>query len=97
MGRVAIHGPSQVDLILSRQTGTSTLIAANGDALVIEFSGTVQLRDPPDPVIFAGTWTVIDGTGRFADATGSGTYTGSAVGPAGTLVLVGGVSHPRRD
>jgi len=97
MGRIAIHGPSQVDLILSRQTGTSTLIAANGDALVIEFSGTVQLRDPPDPVIFAGTWTVIDGTGRFVDASGSGTYTGSAVGPAGTLVLVGRVSHPGRD
>ena len=96
MGRTEIQGPSQVDVILGEQSGTSTLTAANGDTLVITFVGTVQLEgpDPEDPVTFDGTWTVIDGTGRFADATGSGTYTGSAAGPAGTLVLIGTVGRP---
>ena len=72
MGRTEIQGPSQVDVILGEQSGTSTLTAANGDTLVITFVGTVQLEgpDPEDPVTFDGTWTVIDGTGRFADATG---------------------------
>ena len=95
MGRMEMQGPSQVDLILSRQTGTSVLTAANGDTLVIVFSGTVQFTgpNPDDPVNFEGTWTVIDGTGRFAAATGTGTYTGSAAGPAGTLILVGSVSR----
>ena len=99
MGRTEIQGPSQVDVILGEQSGTSTLTAANGDTLVITFVGTVQLEgpDPEDPVTFDGTWTVIDRViGRFADATGSGTYTGSAAGPAGTLVLIGTVGRPGR-
>jgi hypothetical protein len=96
MGRIEINGPSHVDLILERQTGTSVLTAANGDTLVIAFSGTVHLTgpNPNDPVTFEGEWTVIGGSGRFAGAKGAGTYTGSAAGDAGTLVLVGAISRP---
>ncbi len=50
MGRTEIQGPSQVDVILGEQSGTSTLTAANGDTLVITFVGTVQLEGP-DPRI----------------------------------------------
>lgn len=98
MGRTEIQGPSEVDVILGEQTGTSTLTAANGDTLVIEFAGTVVFEgpDPTDPVSFEGTWKVVDGTGRFADVTGSGTYSGTAAGPVGSLLLVGRVSPPRK-
>ena len=40
LGRMHFDGPSQVDVVSATQTGTSTLMAANGDTLVIEFSGT---------------------------------------------------------
>ena len=96
MGRTEIQGPSQVDVILREQTGTSTLTAANGDTLVIAFAGTVEFEspDPTGPVSFEGTWEVTGGTGRFEDSVGSGTYSGTAEGPVGSLLLVGSVSSP---
>ena len=99
MGRTEIQGPSQVDVILREQTGTSTLTAANGDTLEIAFEGTVVFEspDPTGPVSFEGTWEVTGGTGRFEDSVGGGTYSGTAKGPAGTLLLVGGVSRPSRE
>jgi hypothetical protein len=101
MGRTEIAGPSHVQLdatdpTLGTQTGTSTLTAANGDAIVIAFAGTVHFLAPPPTgaVSFEGTWELIDGTGRFEGANGSGTYSGTAEGPAGDLRLVGRVSSP---
>jgi hypothetical protein len=96
MGRTEIKGPSQVNVILREQTGTSTLTAASGDTLVIAFAGTVEFEspDPTGPVSFEGTWEVIGGTGRFDDSVGGGTYTGTAEGPTGTLLLVGRVGRP---
>ena len=96
LGRTHIDGPSQVDVVSATQTGTSTLMAAKGDTLVIAFSGTVTFTgpDPADPVLFAGTWNVIDGTGRFAGSSGGGSYGGNAAGPAGTLLLDGSISGP---
>lgn len=51
-----------------------TFTAANGDTLTIRCD---QVVVPGDDGLFHGTdtWTVIGGTGRFADATGSGTGT----------------------
>ena len=95
MGATALAGPSQVDLILGTQTGSSTLTAANGDTLEISFSGTVEFEG--ETVHFQGEWVVIAGTGRFEEAEGSGTYSGSATGPAGTLLLDGDVTSPRAD
>jgi hypothetical protein len=99
MGRTDMHGPSEVDVILSEQTGTSTLTAADGDTLVIAFAGTVDFEspDPTGPVSFEGEWEVIGGTGRFEDSVGGGTYTGTAEGLAGTLLLVGRVSRPNGE
>jgi hypothetical protein len=56
---------------------TETLIAANGDELVVRM---VNLACPTGPTSFHGTghWTVIDGTGRFAGVTGAGTDEGNA-------------------
>ena len=102
MGRTDFEGPSEVQINLSdpssgTQTGTSTLTAANGDTIVIAFAGTVEFEgpSPTDPVSFQGTWEVIaGGTGRFEGGTGSGTYRGTAAGPAGILLLAGTVSSP---
>ena len=94
LGRTDIDGPSHVDVATGEQTGTSTLTGANGETVMITFSGTVDFGPTPaDPVTFAGTFEIVGGTGRFADATGGGTYTGSAAGPAGTLVLDGAISR----
>jgi len=53
-------------------TLTETLTAANGDTLIIRCD---QVLEEISPGVFHGTdtWTVIGGTGRFSDATGSGT------------------------
>ena len=96
LGRTEIAGPSQVDVLQGTQTGTSTLTAANGDTIVIAFAGTAEFSGPAptDPVTFQGPWVVIDGTGRFEDAAGSGTYTGSAAGTVGQFILEGTISRP---
>ena len=56
---------------------TETLIAANGDELVVQM---LNLACPTSPTSFHGTghWTVIGGTGRFAGVTGAGTNEGHA-------------------
>lgn len=58
-------------------THMETLTAANGDQLVLEM---IDLACPVDQtfMVFRGTgnWTVVDGTGRFADASGAGTAVG---------------------
>lgn len=94
LGRVEINGPSEANLATLSQTGTSTLTAASGDSFTFVFSGTIQPTgmDPADLLFFEGSWQIVSGTGRFAGATGSGTYGGSAAGPSGTLNLTGEIS-----
>lgn len=96
LGRTEIAGPSQVNVVLGQQTGTSTLTAANGDTIVIAFVGTVDFQgpNPTDPVSFQGEWQVIAGTGRFEAAEGAGTYRGTSVGAVGNLLLSGSVNSP---
>lgn len=59
--------------------GTITITAANGDTLILAHKGTFQMA----PSTIEMTWEVVGGTGRFADAEGSGTGHGFSVG-AGT-------------
>jgi len=60
-------------------THLETLTAANGDQLYLEM---IDLACPVDQTFMrfkgTGTWTVVDGSGRFADASGSGTAAGEA-------------------
>jgi hypothetical protein len=77
---------------------TETLTAANGDRLVIQ-SNDLACPIGPTTLHGAGHWVVVDGTGRFAGATGSGSLDGvSSFGPglsAGTFqfTLTGSVSY----
>jgi len=93
MGRVSIDGPSLIDFATGTQTGTSTLTAADGSELAIEFHGSFSPTSPTE-VAFSGSWTVISGTGRFADADGGGDYHGAAslATNTGELHLDGSVS-----
>ena len=54
MGSLQIAGPSQIDFTSFRQSGVSTLTAANGDTLTISFAGTFTPEgpDPAGPVSF---------------------------------------------
>lgn len=69
--------------------GTLTIEAANGDTLVLAEWGTFRFVPSGDTVLsyIDLVWEVVDGTGRFEDATGRGV--GSPVGDvfAGTLTL----------
>lgn len=88
-GQVSHLGRSDLDLIqcsryveppfVGQSEGTTTFTAANGDVLVLAHELTFDVHytvfPVPDGFDGAGTWTVLDGTGRFDGATGSGTMT----------------------
>ena len=68
--------------VISFATGTIvsqelTFTAANGDILRAEESGTFA-PNGPTAVTFNGTFTFVGGTGRFADATGTASFSGGA-------------------
>ena len=53
--------------------------AANGDAVTLQVSNVYCATSGPNVFQVTGSFTVVGGTGRFADATGSGTISGTAV------------------
>lgn len=76
--------------------GTMTFTAANGDTLVLAQQGTYQFDAfPPTTSTVEMTWVVVGGTGRFADAEGSGSGAGSSDMVAGTsrMHLSGTISY----
>ncbi len=89
------------DQTLDTRTGTGTatyyLTAANGDQLIMTF----QYSAPPlapDVLALLGTWQIVGGTGRFAEAAGSGTLEGSvkiasATEGIGQFDLTGTISY----
>jgi hypothetical protein len=67
--------------------GTTTITAANGDVLTLAHHGTFELAfgaEGPESSLADLEWVVTGGTGRFADATGSGTATAVGDLEAGT-------------
>jgi hypothetical protein len=84
IGSGTIYTLSQVDFSCLPdslcQTGQGVITAANGDELLWEFEGRGDFVGPgPGDVAFSGNfWFVPGGTGRFAGATGGGTYNGTA-------------------
>jgi hypothetical protein len=67
------YGHLAVDGTFLRSTdGVAAFIAANGDAIHIQWSGAARLSDKAGIYNFAGGFTVTGGKGRFTGATGSG-------------------------
>src|SRR5215467_10887295 len=75
------------------------LTAANGDTLELRGPHDVGCLTRPGVVHGTGDWTVTGGTGRFAGATGQGTFVGGADFNKGTFnfQLTGTISAPGGD
>ena len=72
------------------------LTAANGDTLMLRGPHDQACPTGPNAVHGTGDWTVTGGTGRFAGATGQGTFVGGANFNNGTFSfqLAGTISAP---
>ena len=56
------------------------MVTADGRVKILDFGLAKALQRGPETEVFQGTgfWHVFSGTGRFADATGTGTVRGGA-------------------
>ncbi|MDJ0790600.1 MAG: hypothetical protein QNJ71_01765 [Acidimicrobiia bacterium] len=83
-GRISQLGRVTYDLVQCTEPdggtpvsqGTIVFTTKKGDTLTVAQEVTSKLygdpTGPPDGFTLRGTWTVVDGTGRFTDASGSG-------------------------
>ncbi len=77
LGRTVLDGQHCTpEMGVNTIAGELTLIAANGDKVYLDYAG---VNGPPDPVtlilVSEVDYVITGGTGRFADASGSGTMT----------------------
>jgi hypothetical protein len=73
LGRVTYEFTHCTHVDFTITQGVLTLQAANGDTLVLNYTGEVTQYIPGDPDAFwEMSWTPSSGTGRFTDASGSG-------------------------
>ena len=91
-GTLALHPTSANDIVIPGD-GTETITAANGDQLTFKFTGNLYVLTSEGK----GTFTFTSGTGRFAQATGGGTFY-ALIEPAPTnqtmtVVLDGTISY----
>ena len=77
LGRTTLEGVLEINVATGTQRGERTLTAANGDELYMEIAGT-STPSGPGLVSFSATFTIVGGTGRFANATGLGRAEGTA-------------------
>jgi hypothetical protein len=98
LGRTAIETTDQMgNVITGATTATYHFTAANGEEVVAEFD-FVALPTPTG-FTFTGTWEITGGTGRFTNASGSGTLEGRAdftspTGGVGQFTMIGTISSP---
>ena len=100
LGRVTLSTMESLDFAASPgslviRDGRLVMIAANGDELRWTYEGTGSLPDEDGDSTLTGTFVISGGTGRFSDATGSGTFqgTGNAVTGAASLSYRGTISY----
>ena len=99
LGQSTWYSLSSVDVTTGAQWGSTAEIAANGDEFHYDYLGGSVVDTETGLTSFWGDWTVTGGTGRFAGATGGGTYEGIADGTQGTgqITLVGEISRPNSN
>jgi hypothetical protein len=79
-GPFVVYATSQIDITVSPQAQTTVYVYTfmMGDELHATAVGT-SIEDPPGTAAFHGDIIFTGGTGRFSNASGSGTYAGTAV------------------
>jgi len=84
-GPFEMYATSEIDFTVYPQIQTAeyTFTYRNGDQLFASSLGEAVVGDAPNIAVFYGDITFEGGTGRFANASGSGTYEGSADTDAG--------------
>lgn len=98
LGRTKYEGVLELDLVARTQRGERTLTAANGDELHLVTVGT-SAPSGPGLVSFTATFTIVGGTGRFANATGQGVAQGTAnlITSKTSVALDGWVAYQASD
>ena len=78
-GPFELHSTSQIDVTVYpfNQVTNYVFTYRNGDELHANSAG-IATEDPDGTVVFSGSITFTGGTGMFSNATGSGTYAGTA-------------------
>ena len=71
LGRFTVTYELEVDLLSGAASGSAHFIAANGDSLFTEVSGQGSPTENAEVSSIVETYTITDGTGRFAGASGS--------------------------
>jgi len=82
LGKVTLSTTELLDFTAGDGTaairnGLMVMVAANGNKLYWSYSGSLSAPDG-NQVMLHGTFVITGGTGRFEDATGGGTFTGTA-------------------
>ncbi|MEO8935478.1 MAG: hypothetical protein ABI277_01550 [Burkholderiaceae bacterium] len=75
--------------------GKLSMIAANGDELRADYSGNLSPSATPPVFVINGTYRITGGTGRFANASGTGAVGGleNLETGQGQLALKGSISY----
>jgi len=69
-------GPTGAGSCVRSFTGFVTFVAPNGDSFTTSSTGTETCTSNPNIYTETAAFSITGGTGRFAGATGSGTWTG---------------------
>jgi hypothetical protein len=100
LGRSTTSAEQVVDLTTGTFSAEDVVyVAANGDSLRATHTGMITSAGADDSVTFAGTQSIVGGTGRFTGATGSADFVGGASGfdaqgrGAGFLRLDGRIAY----
>lgn len=97
VGAYTLVGQETIDLTtLAISNGLATLTAANGDQIFLAYSGQAMPASTPGFLTSTFTATITGGTGRFAGATGSLTFSsiGSLATGQFTETVTGEITSP---
>ncbi len=92
LGKITLSTTETLDFVTSPgslviRDGRLVMVAANGDELHWTYEGTGSLPDEDGDSSLTGTFVITGGTGRFSDATGSGTFQGAGNAVTGAASL----------